>query len=374
MTTNDSKQKSLRDVIVIGSGPAGYTAALYLARAELKPLVFAGESWGGQLMLTTTVDDYPGFESGIQGPDLMEKMRKQAARFGAEIVDRTASKVDFSTKPFRVWVGGPSTALNVTSSGRAQDDKTDSESLSVLSSEKGEIYRAKTVVIATGAESKLLGVPGEKEFMGRGVSTCAVCDAPFYKGKEQTYVVGGGDAAMEEALALAKYANRVGVIHRRDTLKSSKIMQRRVEEKKNVEFLWNSEVMEIKGSKEQNKATGVVVNNNKTGETRELPMDGIFIAIGHTPASTVFKAQIELDEKGYIVSRLGLSAKSVALARDHLNDMGILEYPTMTSVEGVFAAGDVVDFRYRQAVTAAGWGCMAAMDVEKFLTGTMSSW
>lgn len=344
--TAATQASSEREVVVIGSGPAGYTAAVYLARAELKPVVFAGEAWGGQLMLTTTVDDYPGFEQGIEGPELMDKMRRQAERFGAQVRDINVTKVDFSKAPFRVWVGE-------------------------------EEYRAKAIVIATGAESKLLGVPGEKEFMGRGVSTCAVCDAPFYKGKDQTYVVGGGDAAMEEALALAKYANKVGLIHRRDTLKASKIMQRRVEEKKNVEFLWNSEVVEIKGvdvGTNQAKATAVVVKKNTTGETRELQMDGIFIAIGHAPMTTIFKGQVELDAAGYVLTRLGLEKQSVETASKHIDDRGLLEYPTMTNVEGVFAAGDVVDFRYRQAVTAAGLGCMAAMDVEKFLTGTMTSW
>jgi thioredoxin reductase (NADPH) len=305
-----------RRVIVIGSGPAGYTAGLYLARAELQPVILAGEQWGGQLMLTTEVENYPGFSDGIMGPELMQAMRAQAAKFGAEVVDKSVSKVDFSTRPFKVHLGGD------------------------------QVATSQVVIIATGAQARLLGVPGEDKFMGRGVSTCAVCDAPFYKGKSLVYVVGGGDAAMEEVLALSKFAKKVGVIHRRKEFKASKIMQRKVEEKGNVEFLWNTEVLEIKGDEQ---ARAVTVKNNQTGEIKELAMDGIFIAIGHEPATEVFAGQIELDRKGYVVT-----------GKDEA-------YPTMTSVAGVFAAGDVVDWRYRQAVTAAGMGCMAALDAEKYL-------
>ena len=300
-----------RKVIIIGSGPAGYTAGVYLARAELQPLIFAGEQWGGQLMLTTEVENYPGFSDGIMGPKLMAEMRAQAEKFGAEVADKSVSKVDFSTHPFKV----------------------------------NEVL-ADAVIVATGAEARLLGVPGEKKFMGRGVSTCAVCDAPFYKGKSLVYVVGGGDAAMEEVLALSKFAQKVGVIHRREGLKASKIMQRKVEEKGNVEFLWNREVVEIKG---EQKATSVVVKNNQSGEVKELVMDGIFIAVGHTPTTAMLMGKLELDQKGYI--KTGFSEN----------------YPTMTSIEGVFAAGDVVDWRYRQAVTAAGMGCLAALGAEKYL-------
>lgn len=302
-------------VVIIGSGPAGYTAALYLARAELAPLVLAGEQWGGQLMLTTEVENYPGFPQGITGPKLMEEMRLQAQKFGAEMRDEDVTGVDFANRPYRT------------------------------ETTKGT-YRGRAVIVATGAKSRLLGVPGEGQFMGRGVSTCAVCDAPFYKGKGQVYVVGGGDAAAEEALVLAKYANKVTLIHRRDSLRASKVMQRRLEEV-NIEFLWNNEVTEIKGNE---KAVAVVVKNNQTGEMKELSMEGIFIAIGHEPATEIFKNQLELDHKGYVVT-----------GKDKT-------YPTMTNVPGVFAAGDVVDFRYRQAVTAAGMGCMAALDVEKYLT------
>ena len=323
----------VHNVIVVGSGPAGYTAAIYLARAELKPTMFAGEKWGGQLMLTTEVENYPGFEKGILGPDLMAIFRKQAERFGTQIQDKNVTKVDFSANPLKIW----------------QDEIE---------------YQAHAVVITTGAESRLLGVPGESEFLGKGVSTCAVCDAPFYKGKAQTFVVGGGDAAMEEAMALSKYAQKVTVIHRREELKASKIMQRRVKEAKNVDIMWNSELTEVKGT---DSAEKIVVKNKKTGETKELAMDGIFIAIGHKPMTEVFKDQLELDEKGYIITRLGLEKRSLELAGKHIDENGLVRYPTMTSREGVFAAGDVVDFRYRQAVTAAGLGTMAALDTEKWL-------
>jgi len=338
---SQSHGETQREVIVIGAGPAGYTAAIYLARAELKPLVLAGEKSGGQLMLTTEVENYPGFKAGVMGPDLMMEMKEQAKKFGAEIKDVNVTKVDFSQKPFGVWVGE-------------------------------EEYRAKTVIIASGAKSRLLGVPGEEKLMGRGVSTCAVCDAPFYKDKAQTYVVGGGDAAMEEVLALSKYAKKVGVIHRRDVLRASKVMQKRVQEKQNVEFLFNSEVVEIKGSE---KAEAIVVKNNKSGEQQELPMDGVFIAIGHIPATEIFKGQVRLNPKGYVLTRLGFEKQSLEMAMANMDDKGLVKFSTQTSVEGVFAAGDVVDFVYRQAVTAAGFGTMAALDAERLLTGSVGgSW
>jgi len=302
--------------------------------------MFAGEKWGGQLMLTTEVENFPGFENGVMGPQLMETMKKQVTRFGTEVVDKNVTKVDFGTAPFKVWVGPPA------GSGQAIE------------------YQAKAIVITTGAESKLIGVPGEKEFMGRGVSTCAVCDAPFYKGKEQTYVIGGGDAAMEEALALSKYATKVTLVHRRETFRASKIMQRKVSEKSNIELMLNSELVEVKGT---DKATNIVVKNNQTNESKDLAMDGVFIAIGHKPMTEIFKGQIELDEVGYILTRLGLEKRSLEMAGQALDEKGLIKFPTMTSIEGVFAGGDVVDFKYRQAVTAAGFGCMAAMDAEKWL-------
>ena len=326
------------DVVIIGSGPAGYTAALYLARARLTPLMFAGESGGGQLMLTSEVENYPGFPKGILGPELMGNMREQTEQFGVEVVDVSVSGVDFTKAPFRIWVG----------EGQTRKD-----------------YQAKAVIIATGARARMLGI-GEERLLGRGVSTCAVCDAAFFKDKV-TVVVGGGDAAMEEVLALQRHARSVTLIHRRDTLRASKIMQQRVleEHKEKVSVLWNSQVVEAKGKE---KLEEVVVEDVKTGKRRGLAVDGLFLAIGHTPETEVFKGNVELDAKGYLATRL-TSPRNEASQKVWLE-----EYPTMTSVPGVFGAGDVVDFRYRQAVTAAGMGCMAALDVEKYLTGSFQSW
>lgn len=324
----------VRNSIIIGSGPSGYTAAVYLARAQMSPLLFAGEKWGGQLMFTTEVENYPGFSKGIMGPGLMNEMREQAKRFGAEIIDRDVGRVDLSKSPFKVWVGD-------------------------------EEHKTQTVVIATGARARMIGV-GEERLLGRGVSTCAVCDAAFYKDRV-TYVVGGGDAALEEVLALVKFASAVTLIHRRDELRASKIMQERVIEnnKDKVKMMWNSEVKEVKG---ENKLEIIVVEDIKTGERKELKTDGLFLAIGHIPETEIFKGKVELDEKGYLATNIN-SIKSQSSQKVWLEG-----YPTMTSVAGVFGAGDVVDFRYRQAITAAGFGCMAALDVERFLTGRSQSW
>lgn len=297
------------DVIIIGSGPAGFTAAIYTTRANLKTLLIAGTKWGGQLQLTTIVENYPGFPDGIQGPDLMIAMRKQAERFGTDIVDKDFTDADFSKKPFNV-----STA-----------DVT---------------YEGKSMIIATGADTKWLNVPGEKEKIGRGVSSCAPCDAFFFKGKN-VIVVGGGDSAMEEALVLTKFANSVTLIHRREEFKASKIMLDRARANPKIKFILNSEVVEVLG---QDKVTGVKIKNNKTLEVSEMPIDGVFVAIGLLPNTKVFKG-IELDEHGYII------------VHNH----------TKTNVEGVFVAGDVHDSHYKQAVTAAGFGCMAALEAERWL-------
>jgi len=303
-----------RKLIIIGSGPAGYTAAVYAARAELQPLVLAGEKSGGQLMNTRMVENWPGKEAGIMGPDLMMEMRKQAQKFGGEIIDKNVTKVDLSQRPFKVWA-------------------------------EEEEYEAEGLIIATGAESIMLGVPGEKELMGRGVAICAVCDAPFYRDKV-VYVIGGGDAAADDALALTKYAKEVYLVHRRDELRASKIMVKRVKDNAKIKILWNTELKEVLG---KDKVEKIRVKDNKTGEEKELVADGVFLAIGHKPATEMFKGQLTLDEKGYIKVSM--------------------QYPavTQTNVEGVFAAGDVVDFRYKQAVTAAGMGCQAALDAEKYL-------
>jgi thioredoxin reductase (NADPH) len=299
-----------RNVIVIGSGPAGYTAALYAGRADLVPLVLKGFDGGGQLMLTTDVENYPGFPDAILGPELMESMEKQAARFDAEMLHLAADRVDFSERPFRVWSGD-------------------------------EEWQARTVIVATGASAKWLGVPGEDKMRGRGVSSCATCDGFFFRDRELV-VVGGGDSAMEEATFLTKFASKVTVVHRRGELRASKIMQDRAQANPKIDFLWNSVVEEVVG---EGAVTGVRIRNLETTEEYDYPTNGLFVAIGHTPNTGLFEGQLELKD-GYIV---------------------VEEPTTRTSVPGVFAAGDVVDTVYRQAVTAAGMGCKAAMDAERFL-------
>ncbi|MFP5351485.1 MAG: thioredoxin-disulfide reductase [Actinomycetota bacterium] len=301
-----------RKVTIIGSGPAGLTAAVYTARANLEPLVIEGIQAGGQLMLTTEVENYPGFIDGIMGPELMENMRAQAARFGTEYLTDNVTGVDFSKPPFHI----------TTSEREIESD---------------------TVIISTGASALMLGVPGEKELLGHGVSTCATCDGFFFRNQELV-VVGGGDSAMEEANFLTRFATKVTVVHRRDTLRASKIMQDRAMNNPKIEFIWDSQVTEIFGN---GKVAGVRLKNLKTGEETELATGGVFVAIGHTPNTKLFEGQLEL-AGGYIVTR----------GED-----------TQTSVPGVFAAGDVVDFRYRQAITAAGMGCMAAIDAERYLEG-----
>jgi thioredoxin reductase (NADPH) len=302
-----------RKIIIIGSGPAGYTAAIYAARANLAPLMFTGLRYGGQLMLTTLVENYPGFVEGIQGPELMETMQKQAAHFGTEMSSEDVTAVDFSKRPFVV--------------------KTDSNT-----------FESHTVVIATGASSKLLGLPAEAKLMGRGVSTCATCDGFFFK-DQNIMVVGGGDSALEEALYLSRLGRRVDVVHRRDTLRASKIMQERALKNPKIEFVWNTVVDDILDV-DRGKVTAVRLRNVKTDAREERPVDGLFVAIGHQPNTELFRGQVELLPNDYIKVKPGT---------------------TQTSVPGVFAAGDVQDFTYRQAVTAAGTGCMAALEAERYL-------
>ena len=302
------------DVVIVGSGPAGYTAALYAARANLDVLVFQGFEVGGQLMLTSDVENYPGYREGVMGPDMMDDFEAQAARFGAKMRPENVERVDLSERPFKLWAEG---------------------------SGAEEPVLAKSVVIATGAKAKWLGLPGEQRLMGRGVSGCATCDGFFFKDK-RVAVVGGGDTAMEEALFLTKFAGEVLLIHRRDEFRASKIMLERARNNPKISFLTDTVVEDILG---EEGVEGIRVKNTKTGDERDLEVDGYFAAIGHAPATGLFKGQVEMDEGGYVIQK------------EH----------TMTSVPGVFAAGDVSDKRYRQAVTAAGDGCRAAIDAERWL-------
>jgi thioredoxin reductase (NADPH) len=301
------------DVIILGSGPAGLTAAIYTSRAGLKTLVVAGAFWGGQLMFTQEVENFPGFEEGILGPELMGEIQKQAERFGAELIFENATSADFKSKPFKITVGN-------------------------------KVYEGKTVIIATGASAKWLGLKSETKLRGRGVSVCATCDAPFFRNKK-VVVVGGSDTAMEEAFVLSKVASEVKVIHRRDKLRACKFLQEKAFENPKITFVWNSTVQEILG---KDRVEGVRLRNVVSGKESVLPCDAVFVAIGHKPNTDIFRDQIEMDQTGYIVAR----------------------EETRTNIEGVFVAGDVADYRYRQAIAAAGSGCKAALDAEKYLIGT----
>ena len=307
----------VRNVIIIGSGPAGLTSALYAARADLEPLIFEGIQPGGQLTITTDVENYPGFPDGIMGPELMDKFRKQAQRFGAECLNLNVDKVDFSSTPFKVWCGE-------------------------------EEYLTKSVIISTGASAKLLGLESEKKLMGYGVSACATCDGFFFKDKK-VFVVGGGDSAMEEATFLTKFASSVTIIHRRDKLRASKIMQEKARKNKKIDFIWNSSVVDMLGDPDKNGLESVILADTITNEQREEKCDGLFLGIGHLPNSSLFVDQIKLNDKGYIITEPN---------------------STKTSIEGVFASGDIMDPVYKQAITAAGTGCMAALDAEKYLEDT----
>jgi thioredoxin reductase (NADPH) len=309
----DAVSNDVREVIVIGGGPAGYTAALYAARANLNPLVIEGFAWGGQLMITSDVENYPGYPTGVLGPEMMQDFRKQAERFGSEFITDDITRVDFSERPFGVWVG-------------------DTE------------YRTESVIVATGANARQLGLESEKTLQGRGVSYCAVCDAAFFKDRE-VVVVGGGDSAMEEATFLAKFSPKVTIVHRRESFRASPIMVDRARSNDRIDFVLDSVVEEVLGA-EGGSVTGVLVRNVKTGEETELKADGLFVAIGHDPNTALFRGQLDMDEAGYIVTK----GKS-----------------TETNIPGVFAAGDVQDHVYRQAVTAAGSGTMAALDAERWL-------
>jgi thioredoxin reductase (NADPH) len=304
-------ENGVRELIIIGGGPAGYTAALYAARANLDPLVIEGFQWGGQLMITSDVENYPGYPEGVLGPEMMKDFRRQAARFGGEFISDDVTRVDFSERPFRVYVG---------------DDE----------------YRAEAVIVATGANARVLGLTSERNLQGRGVSYCAVCDAAFFREKD-IVVVGGGDSAMEEAMFLTKFGDKVTVVHRRDEFRASQIMEDRARANEKIGWITNAVVDEVIGD---DVVTAVRIRDVNTGEITELPADGLFVAIGHDPNTKLFVDWLELDEAGYIVTKPG---------------------STETSVEGVFAGGDVVDHTYRQAVTAAAMGCMSALDAERWL-------
>ena len=306
MSTND-----VRELIIIGGGPAGYTAALYSARADLNPLVIEGFQWGGQLMITSDVENYPGYADGIMGPEMMADFRRQAERFGAEFITDDVTRVDFSERPFRVWV-------------------------------ENEEHRANAVIVATGASARWLGLPCEQRLQGRGVSACATCDGAFFKEKELV-VVGGGDSAMEEAAFLTRYATKVTVVHRRDEFRASQIMLDRARSNPKIEFVTNAIVEDIVGD---TKVEAVRLRDTRTDEVYDLKTDGVFVAIGHDPNTALFVDQLDHDDAGYLVTKPG---------------------STETNIEGVFAAGDVQDHTYRQAVTAAGSGCMAALDAERYL-------
>lgn len=298
------------NVIIIGSGPAGYTAALYTARANLEPLIVCGYQFGGQLTLTDVVENFPGFSEGIAGPALMENMKKQALRFGAELIFKDVTGVDFRSKPFKIMI-------------------------------EDEVKEALSVIIATGASAKLMGVPGERELMGRGLSICATCDGAFFRGRKVA-VVGGGDSAMEEALFLSRFAEVVYVIHRRDKLRANKLLQSRAFANQKIKFIWNTVILKVIGEK---RIQGLLLKNLIDNNQQEFLIDGVFIAIGHEPNTSIFKDQILLDSHGYIIA----------------------DAAGKTNVEGVFAAGDVKDHKYRQAITAAGSGCIAALEVESYL-------
>lgn len=300
----------IENVIIIGSGPAGLTAAIYTARADLKPLVIEGYQAGGQLMLTTEVENFPGYPSGIMGPDLMADLRKQAERFGTRYITKDVTRIDFSQRPFLIEIGE-------------------------------EKYQAKSVIISTGASARLLGLPNEKRLMGKGVTTCATCDGAFFRGMEVA-VSGGGDSALEEANFLTRFASKVTVIHRRDQLRASKIMQDRAFANSKIQFIWNTVTEDVLGEKE---VEGLRLKNLKTGETSILKVAGLFVAIGHEPNTRLFKGLIDMDSDGYILTKNG----------------------SKTNIPGIFACGDVQDKTYRQAITAAGSGCMAAIDCERYL-------
>lgn len=346
-------------VVIIGSGPAGYSAAIYNSRAKLAPVLYGGFANGGQLMNTTDVENYAGFPEGIMGPDLMIGMRAQAEKFGTIIKDEYVTAVDFSQRPFKIWTNFPE-GFDPQLFGKLKPEEIDDFTRQVKASSEPTMT-ANSVIIATGAAPITLGVKGEQEFWSRGVSACAVCDAAFFKEKI-VFVVGGGDSAMEDSTALTKFATQVHILHRRDSFKASKIMQERVLNNPKITVHWNSTLEEIMGSQSVEK-----VRVNENGEVKEYDAQGVFLAIGHRPMNLIFTNQVLMDSHGYVVTRQSGTKQGVEMAQGALSQEGIVSFPTMTSIEGVFAAGDGVDVRYKQAVTAAGQGCAASLDAERWL-------
>ena len=344
-------------VAIIGSGPAGYTAALYSARARLEPVQFTGFKSGGQLMWTTDIENFPGFPNGIPGPQLMMDMREQAEHFGTVMRDEYVTAVDFSQRPFRLWSKFPEGFVDDFEQVTPEKQAEMRQEIMKLEPD----VEAESVIIATGAASIMLGIPGEMDFLGRGVSTCAVCDAAFYRDKK-VYVVGGGDSAMEDTLALTKFAREVHIVHRRSEFRASKIMQERVLNNEKVSVIWNAQVEEVLGDQQLRQ-----LRISEEGTQKTVDADGLFIAIGHRPMTGVFAGQVELDDHGYVVTRHSFSQKGAVMAERAHDGKGLLLFPSMTSVDGVFAGGDNVDVRYKQAITAAGQGCMAALDAERWL-------
>ena len=317
------------DLVIVGSGVVGFAGAMYAGRMGMKTIVI-GELMGGTITLTDVVENYPGFPDGIKGPELMERMRRQAERFGVVIMDDDAMDVQFEKRPFSVKTG------------------------------RGAAYAGESVIVATGAEAKWLGLPNEQRLIGRGVSSCAPCDAPFFMNKGVA-VIGGGDAAMEESVVLTKFASAVTVIHRKDSFRASKIMQDRVLHNDKIKVIWDTEITDVTG---EDRVTGLKMKNLKTGEEREMPVEGVFVAIGHSPSTKIFQGKVETDAKGYVKR---IKHEKFKMINENGEAIGY-EYNTMTSVEGVFVAGDVHDIHYRQAVTAAGYGCQAALEVERWLS------
>ena len=398
----------LYDVIIIGSGPSGLTAGIYTSRASLRTLLFAGKKWGGQLQLTTEVENFPGFPEGIMGPELMDRMRKQAVRFGVTIIDKEVTGIDVSKQPFTVSadevVAGASSRDVVAGASpadmsEARQGRATTHQMGNVRQGSANMYQAKSIIIATGADTMWLGIPGEAQFIGKGVSSCAPCDAFFYRNKH-VVVVGGGDSAMEEAMVLTKFASRVTVVHRRDSFRASKIMVDRVMNHEKIEVIWNTSVEEITGEQKvsgvmlrtanSNKQiekmmtyyAGSIVSKNEEDVVWKMPVDGVFVAIGHRPNNGIFKGIVDMDEKGYIVRKVANSLPAhlpvqagagkqsrgagSRFARQIANSTDAM-YSSKTSVDGIFVSGDNHDHVYKQAITAAGFGCQAAMDVERWL-------